>query len=48
VEIPGKLLVPHPGCVLELQDREGLRLRVELSDAAGAEVLARSLWRERR
>jgi len=48
VEIPGKLLVPRPGCVLELQDREGLRLRVELCDAQGAESLARSLWRERR
>ena len=48
VEIPGKLLVPPPRCVLELQDREGLRLRVELSDAAIAEGLARSLWRERR
>ena len=26
VEIPGKMLSAHPGCVLELQDREGLRL----------------------
>ncbi len=48
VEIPGKVLSARPGCVLELQDREGLRLRVELSNAAGAEGLARSLWRERR
>jgi hypothetical protein len=47
VEIPGKALSARPGCVLELQDREGLRLRVELSDAAGAEGLAQSLWRGR-
>ena len=48
VEIPGKMLSPGPASVVELQDREGLRLRVELKDAAGAESLARSLWRERR
>ena len=48
VEIPGKMLSPGPATVVELQDREGLRLRVELKDAAGAESLARSLWRERR
>ena len=48
VEIPGKMLSVHPGYVLELQDREGLRLRVELHDAERAEILARSLWKERR
>lgn len=48
VEIPGKMLSAHPGCVLELQDREGLRLRVELRDVELAEILARSLWKERR
>lgn len=44
VEIPQKVLAAGPGCVLELQDPKGLRLRVELRDAAGAESLARSLW----
>lgn len=48
VEIPGKVLSPGPGCVLEIEDRKGVRLRVELRDAAGAEGLARSLWRGRR
>lgn len=48
VEIPGKILAAGPGCVVELQDRKGVRLRVELRDAAGAEGLARSLWRGRR
>lgn len=37
-----------PACVLEMHDRQGRRLRVELHDAAGAEALARSLWRDRR
>lgn len=35
-------------CVLEMHDRQGRRLRLELRDAAGAESLARALWRERR
>jgi len=45
VEIPGKVLSGGPGCVVELQNPKGLRMRVELRDAAGAESLARSLWR---
>jgi hypothetical protein len=48
VEIPGKILSVPPGNVVELEDREGLRLRVELRDAESAQSLARSLWRERR
>ncbi len=48
VEIPGKVLSAGPGCVVELQDGQGLRLRVELRDAAGAESLAQTLWRTRR
>lgn len=44
VEIPQKVLAAGPGCVLELQDPKGTRLRVELRDAAGAESLARALW----
>jgi hypothetical protein len=48
VEIPGKVLSAGPGCVVEVQDRQGTRLRVELREAAGAEGLARSLWRARR
>jgi len=48
VEIPGKVLSSGPGCVVQIEDRRGVRLRVELRDAAGAEGLARSLWRGRR
>ena len=48
VEIPGKIVSAGPGCVVELLDRKGLRLRVELREATGAESLARSLWRARR
>jgi hypothetical protein len=48
VEIPQKVLSVGPGCVLELQDPKGLRLRVELRDAAGAEALAKALWNQRR
>jgi hypothetical protein len=48
LEIPGKVLSTGPGCVVELQDGQGCRLRVELRDAAGAESLAQSLWRTRR
>jgi hypothetical protein len=48
VEVTPKVLSPGPACVLELQDREGRRLRVELRDGASAEALARSLWRGRR
>jgi len=40
--------VEIPGCVVELQDREGLRLRIEFRDGQSAENLARSLWKERR
>lgn len=47
MEIPQKVLSAGPGCVLELQDPKGLRLRVELRDAAGAEVLAKALWSHR-
>ena len=47
VEIPRKVLSSGPGCVLELQDPKGLRLRVELRDVAAAESLARSLWSHR-
>ncbi len=48
VEIPGEILPPSAGCIVELQDREGLRLRIELRDGQSAESLARSLWRDRR
>jgi hypothetical protein len=48
VEIPGKILSTGPGCVVELQDRKGIRLRVELRDAGEAGTLARSLWSGRR
>jgi hypothetical protein len=48
VEIPREVLPPSPGCVVELQDREGLRLRIELRDGQSAENVARSLWKERR
>lgn len=48
VEIPGQVLSTHASYVVELQDREGVRLRVELRDAQGADSVARSLWRERR
>lgn len=48
VEIPSKVLSAGPGCVVELQDRHGRRLRIELQDAAAAEALARALWRDRR
>ena len=44
VEIPQKVLSAGPGCVLELQDPRGSRLRIELRDTAGAESLARALW----
>ncbi|MBI2933094.1 MAG: hypothetical protein HYY16_15730 [Planctomycetes bacterium] len=37
-----------PACVLEMHDRQGRRLRVEMRDTAGAEALARTLWRDRR
>lgn len=47
VEIPQKVLATGPGCVVELQDSKGLRLRVELRDAAGAEALAKALWSQR-
>lgn len=47
VEIPRKVLSAGPGCVVELQDPRGLRLRVELRDAAGAESLATVLWSRR-
>ena len=47
VEIPQKVLATGPGCVVELQDPKGLRLRVELRDAVGAEALAKALWNQR-
>jgi hypothetical protein len=48
VEVTPKGLSPAPACVLEMQDRRGRRLRVELRDAAGAEATARALWSLRR
>jgi hypothetical protein len=47
LEIPRKVLATGPGCVLELQDPKGHRLRVELRDGAGVESLARALWSQR-
>ena len=47
VEIPRKVLSAGPGCVVELHDPRGLRLRVELRDVSDAESLARSLWSHR-
>ena len=44
LEIPGKVLSAGPGCAVELQDREGRRLRVELRDVAHVESVARMLW----
>jgi hypothetical protein len=48
VEIPSRALSSVPECAVELQDRRGRKLRVELRDPAGAEALARSLWSNRR
>lgn len=48
VEVTPKILSAGPACVLEISDGDGWRLRAELRDAAGAETLARSLWRSRR
>ncbi len=48
VEFPGKMFSAAPACVVEIHDGQGRRLRVELGDAAGAESLARSLWKSRR
>jgi hypothetical protein len=48
VEVTPKVLSAEPACVLEMHDRRGRRLRIELRDSGGAEVLARSLWRDRR
>lgn len=47
VEIPRKVLSSGPGCVLELVDPKGLKLRIELRDLQGAETLARALWSQR-
>ena len=47
VEIPQKVLSAGPGCVVELQDPKGTRLRVELRDGTGAESLATALWSRR-
>lgn len=47
LEIPRKVLSAGPGCVLEIQDPKGLRLRVELRDAGDAEALAKVLWSQR-
>lgn len=48
VELPGSLLSARRGGVLELHDREGFRLRVELADEGRVDALVRQLWRERR
>ena len=48
VEFPGKVFSAAPGCVVEIQDGKGRRLRVELRDAVGAELLVRTLWKTRR
>jgi hypothetical protein len=48
VEVAPNVLSAGPACVLEMQDRRGRRLRIELREAAGAEALARSLWSQRR
>ncbi len=48
VEVTPQVLSPGPACVLEITDGRGRRLRVELRDAAGTDVLARTLWRGRR
>ncbi|MGH7410820.1 MAG: hypothetical protein ACREJ6_07150, partial [Candidatus Methylomirabilis sp.] len=47
VEIPPKVLSTGPGCVLALEDPKGLKLRVELWDAQGAESMAAFLWSHR-
>jgi hypothetical protein len=46
IEMPLPALACGPGCVLELQDDRGLRLRVELEGAALSDVhsVARALW----
>lgn len=44
VEVAPRVLASGPECVLEVQDREGRKLRIELQDASRAEALARSLW----
>lgn len=48
VEIPARIVSTAPGCVVEIEDGKGRRLRAELRDAAGVESLARSLWKARR
>ena len=48
VEVSPQALSPAPACVLEIEDRDGRRLRVELREAAGAEAITRSLWSHRR
>ncbi len=48
VELPGKLSSAGPVSVVELQDGDGHRLRVELRDEVNAQSLAMSLWKQRR
>jgi hypothetical protein len=48
VEVTPKVVLPGPACVMQLEDREGWRLRVELRDVGGAEAIARALWSHRR
>ena len=48
VELPGKVLSAGPVSVVELQDGDGHRLRVELRAGVDAQSLAVSLWKQRR
>jgi hypothetical protein len=48
VEVMPKVVSAGPACVVQLEDREGCRLRVELRDVGGAEAIARALWSQRR
>ncbi len=48
VELPGKVLSTSPVSVVELQDGDGHRLRVELRDGVDVQSLAMSLWKQRR
>jgi hypothetical protein len=47
VEMPPWAVASAPACVLEVADRRGRRLRIELQGAARGEIdsLARALWR---
>ncbi len=50
VEVPFVALPSASGCILELQDDFGVRLRVELSGATADEIeaIARGLWKASR